>query len=94
MVLLALSATGIVPAALGVPEINPVVALIDNPAGKPVAPKVVGLLVAVIWYENEVPTVPVAAFGLVIAGIAWLAPAGLSATICIFQPLFADPLAA
>ena len=37
-----------VPAALGVPEINPVAVLRESPAGRPVAPKLVGLLVAVI----------------------------------------------
>jgi hypothetical protein len=94
VVLLALSVTGVVPVELRVPEINPVAVLIDNPAGKPVAPKLVGLLVAVIWYVSELPTVPLTEFGLVIAGIAWLAPAGLSATICMFQPLFAEPFAA
>ena len=38
-----------VPAPLGVPEISPVAVLTDKPAGKPVAPKLVGVLVAVIW---------------------------------------------
>ena len=38
-----------VPAAVGVPEIRPVVVLIVSPAGSPVALKLVGLLVAVIW---------------------------------------------
>jgi hypothetical protein len=37
------------PAPVGVPEIIPVVVLSDNPAGNPVAPKLVGVLVAVIW---------------------------------------------
>jgi hypothetical protein len=36
--LLALSVTVDVPAAVGVPEINPVVLLTDKPAGNPVAP--------------------------------------------------------
>ena len=44
----ALSVTGVVPGAVGVPKIKPVAVLTDNPAGKPVAPKLVGLLVAVI----------------------------------------------
>ena len=38
-----------VPAVVGVPEIRPVAVLTLNPAGKPVALKLVGLLVAVIW---------------------------------------------
>ncbi len=36
--LVALSVTVDVPAAVGVPEINPVVLFNDNPAGNPVAP--------------------------------------------------------
>lgn len=37
-----------VPDAVGVPEITPVDVLIDKPEGRPVAPKLVGELVAVI----------------------------------------------
>jgi hypothetical protein len=37
-----------VPAVVGVPEISPVVVFTVKPAGSPVAPKLVGLLVAVI----------------------------------------------
>ncbi len=40
--------TVLVPLALGVPVIAPVVVLTDNPAGKPLALKLVGLLLAVI----------------------------------------------
>jgi hypothetical protein len=36
--LVALSVTEEVPAAVGVPEINPVPVFTDNPAGNPVAP--------------------------------------------------------
>jgi hypothetical protein len=46
--LAALIVTFDVPAAVGVPEMTPLVVLIDNPAGKPVALKLVGLLLAVI----------------------------------------------
>ena len=46
--LLALMATVYVPAVVGVPEIAPVVVFTANPAGSPVALKLVGLLVAVI----------------------------------------------
>ncbi len=46
--LVALTAIDDVPDALGVPEINPVDVLIDNPAGKLVAPKLVGEFVAAI----------------------------------------------
>src|SRR5687768_10858120 len=38
-----------VPLTVGVPEITPVVVLTERPGGRPVAPKLVGLLVAVIW---------------------------------------------
>jgi hypothetical protein len=37
------------PAAVGVPEIRPVVVFTVRPAGSPVAPKLVGVLLAVIW---------------------------------------------
>lgn len=46
--LVALRVTFEIPAAVGIPEINPVVLLIDSPAGNPVAPKLVGELVAVV----------------------------------------------
>ena len=47
--LVALMVTLYVPAVVGVPEINPVLVFTDKPAGNPVALKLVGLLVAVIW---------------------------------------------
>ena len=37
------------PDPLGVPEMRPLVVLTESPGGKPVALKLVGLLVAVIW---------------------------------------------
>jgi len=46
--LVALMVTVYVPAVVGVPEINPVLVFTVNPAGSPVALKLVGLLVAVI----------------------------------------------
>ena len=46
--LVALSVTVEVPAVVGVPEINPVAVLTETPAGRPVAPKLVGELEAVI----------------------------------------------
>ena len=46
--LVALMVTLYVPAVVGVPEINPVLVFTDKPAGRPVALKLVGLLVAVI----------------------------------------------
>jgi hypothetical protein len=46
--LLAVRVTVEVPGEAGVPEINPLVVLTDKPAGSPAAPKLVGLLVAVI----------------------------------------------
>jgi hypothetical protein len=45
--LVALKVTMDVPAVVGVPEINPVAVLMESPAGNPLAPKLVGLLVAV-----------------------------------------------
>ena len=47
--LVALSATLKLPVAVGVPETRPVEVLTESPAGKPVALKLVGLLLAVIW---------------------------------------------
>ena len=47
--LVALNVTAEVPGAVGVPEIKPVAAFTDKPAGSPAAPKLVGELVAVIW---------------------------------------------
>ena len=44
----ALSVILVVPAAVGVPEITPVVVLTESPVGNPVAPKLVGLFSAVI----------------------------------------------
>jgi hypothetical protein len=37
------------PPAVGVPEIRPVVVFTVRPAGRLVAPKLVGVLLAVIW---------------------------------------------
>ena len=48
LALVALMVTLYVPAAVGVPEINPVAVFTVKPAGSPVALKLVGLLVAVI----------------------------------------------
>jgi hypothetical protein len=46
--LVALTVTLNVPAAVGIPEMTPVVVLTENPAGHPAPLKLVGLLVAVI----------------------------------------------
>ena len=56
--LLAFTLTFDVPATVGVPEMRPVTLLKESPGGSPVALKLVGELVAVIWKENAVPTVP------------------------------------
>ena len=56
-----------VPAVVGLPVIKPEPATV-KPAGRPLAENVVGELVAVIWYENVVPTVPVAVSALVMTG--------------------------
>jgi hypothetical protein len=47
--LVALMVTLKLPAAVGLPEMRPVVVFTESPPGKPVALKLVGLLVAVIW---------------------------------------------
>jgi hypothetical protein len=47
--LVALRETVDVAAVVGVPEIRPVVVFTERPAGNPVAPKLVGVLEAVIW---------------------------------------------
>ena len=47
--LLALMLTVKIPTPVDVPEINPVAVSTVKPAGNPVALKLVGLLVAVIW---------------------------------------------
>ena len=46
--LVALKLTLEFPAVIGVPEMSPVTVSMDRPAGRPVALKLVGLLVAVI----------------------------------------------
>jgi hypothetical protein len=70
-VLVALNVTvDVLPGPVGVPEITPVAVFTVKPAGNPVAPKLTGVLVAVIWYEKAVPTVPPAVLGLVITGSA------------------------
>ena len=66
--LVALMVTLYVPAVVGVPEINPVPVFTVKPAGSPVALKLVGLLVAVIWKEKATPTVPLAVVALVMTG--------------------------
>jgi len=45
----AVMVTGKVPNRSGVPEMKPVAASTESPNGKPLAPNVTGLLVAVIW---------------------------------------------
>jgi hypothetical protein len=47
--LLAEIVTFVVPAVVGVPEMSPVVVLIESPVGRGLALKLVGLFVAVIW---------------------------------------------
>jgi hypothetical protein len=46
--LVALTVAVDVPAAVGVPEIKPVAAFTESPAGKPEAPKLAGVLLALI----------------------------------------------
>ena len=59
---------GKTPGAVGVPEIVPETLFSVRPAGKPVAVKLVGLLVALIKYWNGALAVPVAVSELTITG--------------------------
>lgn len=55
------------------PEITPVVELNERPFGKvPVSPKLAGLFVPVIVYENAIPTVPPGLVALLITGAGGL----------------------
>jgi uncharacterized protein YhfF len=60
-----------VPAAVGVPLITPVVALMESPAGRPGAEKLVGQLFAAIVYWNDEPTAADSLVALVMTGTAW-----------------------
>src|SRR2546422_3159438 len=80
--LVALRVTVEAPAVVGVPEMRPVVALSARPAGNPVAPKLVGLLVAVIGELNATPTWPVAVPALVMTGVA-----GVIVTVSVWVPV-------
>ena len=66
--LIALMVASVMPPTVVVPLISPVVVFTLNPAGNPVALKLVGLLLAVIEYANAYPSVPVAFNELVITG--------------------------
>ena len=66
--MVALIVTTETPVKVGVPVMAPVAASIDSPAGKFVAPKVVGAPVASIEYENAAPWVPAAVKALVMTG--------------------------
>jgi hypothetical protein len=73
-----------VPEAVGVPLITPDVALILNPAGSPVAVKLVGLLVAVIVTLYAELTVPPGSDVLLITGVGC---AGLINKLSVFTGL-------
>ena len=53
---------------MGVPVMAPVLVLTARPVGRPVALKLVGLLLAVIWKVKAWLTVPLAVAALVITG--------------------------
>ena len=58
-----------VPPAVGVPEIKPVAVLMFKPGGNPLAPNIVGLLLAVTVYPpNTTPAVPLAVVPLEMTG--------------------------
>jgi hypothetical protein len=60
--------TLVLPVAVGTPLIMPVLALIASPDGNGTALHVLGVSEAVIWYENEVFTMPLAVRLLEITG--------------------------
>ena len=64
--------TVVVPMAVMVPEMRPVVVSTESPAGNPAALKLVGPLVAMILYAKATPVVPVVVRALVITGAAGL----------------------
>src|SRR3989442_12797071 len=78
--LVALRVTVEAPAVVGVPEMRPVVALSARPAGNPGAPRLVGVLVAVVAVPLNKPTSPVAVpapgvtgvGGAVVAASVWV----------------------
>ena len=70
LVLVAVMVTAVEPRLVGVPLITPVVVFRLKPAGNPVAPKLVGVLVAVIVYENDTSITPLAPVALVMTGSA------------------------
>ena len=57
-----------VPTCMGAPEIRPVAVSTVRPFGRPLAAKLVGSFVAVIWKTNELSLVAVAVEALVITG--------------------------
>src|SRR5256885_1575199 len=86
----ALIVTAVMPGVVGVPEIAPVAVFTERPAGSPVALKLVGVLLAVIVYENAEPTEPVAVVALLMTG-----GAGLIVNVRVAVPLppaFAAPI--
>ena len=78
-----------VPATVGVPDITPVAVLTDSPDGNPVAPKLVGELVAVMVYVKALPVTPPAVVGLVITGAS-----GAITMVLLCVALGSVPLAA
>jgi hypothetical protein len=64
----ALMAMLLVPLELAVPLMKPVDVFTASPTGKPVALKLVGLLVAAIWYVKSTPCIAVAELVLVMTG--------------------------
>ena len=68
LALMAVSAIEKEPATVGVPLINPLKVFTDSPAGRPLALKRVGELLAAMVYEKAEPLVAVALVALEIAG--------------------------
>jgi len=78
----ALTVTLKFPFVVGVPDIAPVPVFTVSPEGNPLAPKLVGLLLAVMVYGNATPCLPLAVRELVMTGVA-----GLIVTVSALVPV-------
>ena len=78
----ALTVTLKFPFVVGVPDIAPVLVFTVSPEGNPLAPKLVGLLLAVMVYGNATPCLPLAVRELVMTGVA-----GLIVTVRFWFPV-------
>jgi hypothetical protein len=86
------------PAAVGVPVIKPLVALMVKPAGRPLALNAVALLLAVTWKLKAVPTDPLALATLVMEGragrVTWIRSVAFPVPPALVAEMFAVKLPA